>query len=179
MLKINCSCTKIGSLRDYFNWFVLVALVIYQLYHLPHTQWIENWTTQTQPSLHQQHRGPGGRRLLKHYYGVRRRRNMHIRTIRARRRGRISTRMRSLVRSPYMIQGSRLITDLLRSITDPEHPVSLEQLRVVTPEDIHVAGNRVLVYLTPTIPHCSMSTLIGMLPICLWAGLIGPLFYLF
>jgi metal-sulfur cluster biosynthetic enzyme len=51
--------------------------------------------------------------------------------------------------------------DLLRSITDPEHPVSLEQLRVVNPEDISVAGNRVLVYLTPTIPHCSMSTLIG------------------
>ena len=58
--------------------------------------------------------------------------------------------------------GSELTIDLLRSITDPEHPVSLEQLRVVTPEDIHVAGNRVLVYLTPTIPHCSMSTLIGM-----------------
>jgi len=57
-----------------------------------------------------------------------------------------------------------LRTDLLRSITDPEHPVSLEQLRVVTPEDIHVAGNRVLVYLTPTIPHCSMSTLIGTSP---------------
>lgn len=56
-------------------------------------------------------------------------------------------------------------TDLLRSITDPEHPVSLEQLRVVNPEDIHVAGNRVLVYLTPTIPHCSMSTLIGKLNI--------------
>jgi len=52
-------------------------------------------------------------------------------------------------------------TDLLRSITDPEHPVTLEQLRVVNPEDIHVSGNRVLVYLTPTIPHCSMSTLIG------------------
>jgi metal-sulfur cluster biosynthetic enzyme len=53
--------------------------------------------------------------------------------------------------------------DLLRSITDPEHPVSLEQLRVVNPDDIKVSGNRVLVYLTPTIPHCSMSTLIGML----------------
>jgi metal-sulfur cluster biosynthetic enzyme len=52
--------------------------------------------------------------------------------------------------------------DLLRSITDPEHPVTLEQLRVVTPGDISVAGNRVLVYLTPTIPHCSMSTLIGL-----------------
>ncbi|KAK1922701.1 hypothetical protein DB88DRAFT_496013 [Papiliotrema laurentii] len=54
------------------------------------------------------------------------------------------------------------IYDLLRSITDPEHPVTLEQLRVVTPGDISVAGNRVLVYLTPTIPHCSMSTLIGL-----------------
>ncbi|ORX39263.1 hypothetical protein BD324DRAFT_576689 [Kockovaella imperatae] len=57
---------------------------------------------------------------------------------------------------------SQEIFDLLRSITDPEHPVSLEQLRVVNPEDIHVAGNRVLVWLTPTIPHCSMSTLIGL-----------------
>lgn len=54
-----------------------------------------------------------------------------------------------------------LTPDLLRSVTDPEHPVSLEQLRVVSREDIHVVGNRVLVYLTPTIPHCSMSTLIG------------------
>ncbi|WVR08889.1 hypothetical protein IAU60_005948 [Kwoniella sp. DSM 27419] len=54
------------------------------------------------------------------------------------------------------------VYDLLRSITDPEHPVSLEALRVVNPDDIHVAGNRVLVYLTPTIPHCSMSTLIGL-----------------
>ncbi|WRT69265.1 uncharacterized protein IL334_006249 [Kwoniella shivajii] len=57
---------------------------------------------------------------------------------------------------------SEEVYDLLRSITDPEHPVSLEALRVVNPEDIHVAGNRVLVYLTPTIPHCSMSTLIGL-----------------
>ncbi|GFZ47233.1 MIP18 family protein C144.16 [Saitozyma sp. JCM 24511] len=57
---------------------------------------------------------------------------------------------------------SEEVFDLLRSITDPEHPVSLEQLRVVNPEDIHVSGNRVLVYLTPTIPHCSMSTLIGL-----------------
>lgn len=46
-------------------------------------------------------------------------------------------------------------------MTDPEHPVTLEQLRVVSLEDIHIAGNRVLVYVTPTIPHCSMSTLIG------------------
>lgn len=55
-------------------------------------------------------------------------------------------------------------TDLLRSVTDPEHPVSLEQLHVVKLEDIQVAGNRVLVSITPTIPHCSMATLIGMSP---------------
>ncbi|BEI85218.1 hypothetical protein CcaverHIS002_0506190 [Cutaneotrichosporon cavernicola] len=54
------------------------------------------------------------------------------------------------------------VFDLLRSVTDPEHPVSLEQLRVVSRQDIHVVGNRVLVYVTPTIPHCSMSTLIGL-----------------
>lgn len=54
------------------------------------------------------------------------------------------------------------VYDLLRSITDPEHPVTLEQLRVVQPGDVQVSGNRVLVYLTPTIPHCSMSTLIGL-----------------
>jgi hypothetical protein len=39
--------------------------------------------------------------------------------------------------------------------------VSLEQLHVVKLEDIQVAGNRVLVSITPTIPHCSMATLIG------------------
>lgn len=65
--------------------------------------------------------------------------------------------------------GNADISDLLRSITDPEHPVSLEQLRVVNPDDIKVSGNRVLVYLTPTIPHCSMSTLIGTFPV--WACL--------
>lgn len=63
------------------------------------------------------------------------------------------------------------ISDLLRSITDPEHPVSLEQLRVVNPGDIKVSGNRVLVYLTPTIPHCSMSTLIGESACSLLSGL--------
>ncbi|KAK4689387.1 hypothetical protein P7C73_g724, partial [Tremellales sp. Uapishka_1] len=55
-----------------------------------------------------------------------------------------------------------LVTDLLRSVTDPEHPVSLEQLHVVSLSDIQVSGNRILVSITPTIPHCSMATLIGL-----------------
>ncbi|XP_073527927.1 cytosolic iron-sulfur assembly component 2B [Phyllobates terribilis] len=58
----------------------------------------------------------------------------------------------------------REIFDLIRSINDPEHPLSLEELNVV--EEIRVkaddAGSAVSVEFTPTIPHCSMATLIGL-----------------
>lgn len=73
----------------------------------------------------------------------------------------MTPRKSSVSSNSFLHQVDKLTADLIRSVTDPEHPVSLEQLRVVSPEDVHVRGNRVLVYLTPTIPHCSMSTLIG------------------
>ncbi|GAA6003311.1 hypothetical protein JCM10207_001856 [Rhodosporidiobolus poonsookiae] len=60
---------------------------------------------------------------------------------------------------------SEEIFDLIRSITDPEHPLTLEQLAVVSEPQITVKhGKRpsVLVEFTPTIPHCSMATLIGL-----------------
>ncbi|WFD36087.1 Cytosolic iron-sulfur assembly component 2B [Malassezia cuniculi] len=60
---------------------------------------------------------------------------------------------------------SREIFDLVRSITDPEHPLTLEQLAVVNEADIHVTDGEtptVLLEFTPTIPHCSMATLIGL-----------------
>ncbi|KPP60958.1 mitotic spindle-associated MMXD complex subunit MIP18-like [Scleropages formosus] len=53
---------------------------------------------------------------------------------------------------------------LIRSINDPEHPLSLEELNVV--EQVRVRVNdpesAVSVEFTPTIPHCSMATLIGL-----------------
>ncbi|KAI7814855.1 mitotic spindle-associated MMXD complex subunit MIP18, partial [Triplophysa rosa] len=53
---------------------------------------------------------------------------------------------------------------LIRSINDPEHPLSLEELNVV--EQMRVIVNdqesTVSVEFTPTIPHCSMATLIGL-----------------
>ena len=53
--------------------------------------------------------------------------------------------------------------DLLRSITDPEHPTTtLEQLGVISADQIKVTGDRVDVQFTPTVPHCGMATLIGM-----------------
>ncbi|GAA6091729.1 cytosolic iron-sulfur assembly component 2B [Tachysurus ichikawai] len=58
----------------------------------------------------------------------------------------------------------REIFDILLSINDPEHPLSLEELNVV--EQVRVKVNdeesKVSVEFTPTIPHCSMATLIGL-----------------
>ena len=55
------------------------------------------------------------------------------------------------------------IFDMLRHINDPEHPLTLEQLRVIKPELISLNGNNVRVEFTPTIPNCSMATLIGLM----------------
>ncbi|KAI8077283.1 uncharacterized protein B0P05DRAFT_471502 [Gilbertella persicaria] len=56
------------------------------------------------------------------------------------------------------------VFDLIRSISDPEHPLTLEQLNVTQFEHIQVDNqtNKVLIEFTPTIPHCSMATLIGL-----------------
>lgn len=70
---------------------------------------------------------------------------------------------------------SREVFDMVRTIVDPEHPLTLEQLRVVEERLITVendtavdergggvACRRVHILFTPTIPHCSMATLIGL-----------------
>ena len=56
------------------------------------------------------------------------------------------------------------VFDLLRSIKDPEHPNTLEQLRVIEPGNITVDDSRnyIKVQFTPTVPHCSMTALIGL-----------------
>jgi len=58
----------------------------------------------------------------------------------------------------------REVFDLIRAINDPEHPLSLEELHVVQQGLITVDNehNEVKVNFTPTIPHCSMATLIGL-----------------
>uniref|UniRef100_A0A8C1ZPP9 Cytosolic iron-sulfur assembly component 2B n=1 Tax=Cyprinus carpio TaxID=7962 RepID=A0A8C1ZPP9_CYPCA len=58
----------------------------------------------------------------------------------------------------------REIFDLIRSINDPEHPLSLEELNVVEQMRVNVNDEEstVSVEVTPTIPHCSMATLIGL-----------------
>ncbi|KAK4524477.1 hypothetical protein GAYE_SCF03G2378 [Galdieria yellowstonensis] len=62
------------------------------------------------------------------------------------------------------------IFEAIRDIRDPEHPYSLEQLSVVDPQSIAVIqdlkGSRlkglVKIEFTPTVPHCSLASLIGL-----------------
>ncbi|KAI9533521.1 Cytosolic iron-sulfur assembly component 2B [Dissostichus eleginoides] len=59
---------------------------------------------------------------------------------------------------------ARKLLHLIRSINDPEHPLSLEELNVLEQVRVKVndAESSVDVQFTPTIPHCSMATLIGL-----------------
>ncbi|KAG5592480.1 hypothetical protein H5410_042994 [Solanum commersonii] len=58
------------------------------------------------------------------------------------------------------------IFDILLMIAfyDPEHPYSLEELKVITEDAVDVDDQRsyVRVTFTPTVEHCSMATVIGL-----------------
>ncbi|XP_019176144.1 PREDICTED: protein AE7-like isoform X2 [Ipomoea nil] len=56
------------------------------------------------------------------------------------------------------------IFDHLRDIKDPEHPYSLEELKVISEDAVEVDDKRsyVRVTFTPTVEHCSMATIIGL-----------------
>ncbi|CAA9964482.1 hypothetical protein CFE70_008496 [Pyrenophora teres f. teres 0-1] len=62
------------------------------------------------------------------------------------------------------------VYDLISTICDPEHPLSLGSLSVVNLPDIHILPpssphsniSTVLVDITPTITHCSLATVIGL-----------------
>ncbi|XWS28324.1 hypothetical protein CRYUN_Cryun25bG0058600 [Craigia yunnanensis] len=53
---------------------------------------------------------------------------------------------------------------LCKDIKDPEHPYTLEELKVITEDAIDVDNERsyVRVTFTPTVEHCSMATVIGL-----------------
>ena len=56
------------------------------------------------------------------------------------------------------------VFELIRTIKDPEHPISLEQLYVIQLKNIKVddKNNTVVVFFTPTIPNCTQSAVIGL-----------------
>lgn len=59
---------------------------------------------------------------------------------------------------------SLIFLNHIRDIKDPEHPYSLEELKVVTEDSIEVNDKQsyVRVTFTPTVEHCSMATVIGL-----------------
>jgi metal-sulfur cluster biosynthetic enzyme len=62
------------------------------------------------------------------------------------------------------------LADLISTISDPEHPLSLGSLAVINLLDIHIVPptspksqiSTVVVELTPTVNHCSLATVIGL-----------------
>lgn len=58
------------------------------------------------------------------------------------------------------------IYDLIKDIRDPEKPQTLEELGVVSEDDIRVDVlenySRVSVTLIPTVPHCHLAAIIGL-----------------
>ena len=56
------------------------------------------------------------------------------------------------------------IFDLIRIINDPEYPYNLEELNIISLDDIKVDNlNRIIkVYFTPTIDNCGFAHLIGL-----------------
>jgi metal-sulfur cluster biosynthetic enzyme len=49
-----------------------------------------------------------------------------------------------------------LTSDLIRTINDPEHPLTLEELHVLEESRVTVDNekNDICIQFTPTIPHC-------------------------
>ena len=68
--------------------------------------------------------------------------------------------------NPEGVIDARDVFDLIRCLNDPEHPLTLEELNVVKESQVEVCDEKldssVHVYFTPTIPGCSMATLIGL-----------------
>ncbi|KAM4039372.1 cytosolic iron-sulfur assembly component 2A [Anomaloglossus baeobatrachus] len=59
------------------------------------------------------------------------------------------------------------VYDIIRNIRDPEKPSTLEDLEVVsescvTVEELDDECFLVIIRFTPTVPHCSLATLIGL-----------------
>ncbi|XP_021825229.1 protein AE7-like isoform X2 [Prunus avium] len=95
---------------------------------------------------------------------------------------RSSTKRKSVgfVVSQLLLQMNMLLNPLtnkkflIRDIKDPEHPYSLEELKVITEDAIEVDDGRgyIRVTFTPTVEHCSMATVIGL---CLRVKLLRSL----
>ncbi|KAK2427643.1 protein AE7 [Trifolium repens] len=77
-------------------------------------------------------------------------------------------------RSTQSLPGDEYTVEPIDQLEDPEHPYSLEELKVITEEAVEVndQNSYVRVTFTPTVEHCSMATIIGL---CLRVKLLRSL----
>ncbi|XP_070686750.1 cytosolic iron-sulfur assembly component 2A isoform X1 [Pempheris klunzingeri] len=74
---------------------------------------------------------------------------------------------RNVVRTKKMEEKALEVYDVIRSIKDPEKPNTLEELDVVTEKCVEVQELSedeylIIIKFSPTVPHCSLATLIGL-----------------
>ncbi|MCJ8736082.1 hypothetical protein PDJAM_G00254870 [Pangasius djambal] len=70
-------------------------------------------------------------------------------------------------RSKKMEEKALEVYDVIRTIRDPEKPNTLEELDVVTEKCVEVQDlgddeYLIIIRFSPTVPHCSLATLIGL-----------------
>ncbi|XP_017341695.1 cytosolic iron-sulfur assembly component 2A [Ictalurus punctatus] len=70
-------------------------------------------------------------------------------------------------RSQKMEEKALEVYDVIRTIRDPEKPNTLEELDVVTEKCVEVQDlgddeYLIIIRFSPTVPHCSLATLIGL-----------------
>uniref|UniRef100_A0A1A8MRY2 Cytosolic iron-sulfur assembly component 2A n=2 Tax=Nothobranchius TaxID=28779 RepID=A0A1A8MRY2_9TELE len=77
------------------------------------------------------------------------------------------TDSRDALRTRKMEEKALEVYDVIRTIRDPEKPNTLEELEVVTEQCVEVQelGDDeflIIIRFSPTVPHCSLATLIGL-----------------
>lgn len=55
------------------------------------------------------------------------------------------------------------VITVLRRVLDPEHPVNVVEMGLVTPEDVKIEGDEILIEFAPTSPMCPMGAVIGII----------------
>ncbi|MEM2902839.1 MAG: iron-sulfur cluster assembly protein [Candidatus Bathyarchaeia archaeon] len=55
------------------------------------------------------------------------------------------------------------VLEALKKVYDPEHPISVIDLKIVEPDDVTFEGDRVKVTFKPTTPYCPMGGVIGII----------------
>jgi metal-sulfur cluster biosynthetic enzyme len=53
------------------------------------------------------------------------------------------------------------VMKILQKVNDPEHPMSIVDMKIVTPDDVKVSDDKVDVEFSPTVPYCPMGGAIG------------------